>query len=76
MKCPLYAKTYEEFVEYRNKLRKLNYDQTRCKRARWTKEQDTLVLKHSMSDRELSVLIGHGVSAIQVRRSKLKRGLV
>lgn len=76
MRCPLYSKTYEEYVEYRNKLRKLNYDQTRCERKSWSPEHDALVLQHSMPDRDLSAIIGHGVSAIQIRRSRLKRGLV
>ena len=76
MKCPLYVKTYKEFVKYRNERRKLNYDQTRCERKSWSPEHDALVLQHSMSDRDLSELIGHGVSAIQIRRSRLKRGLV
>lgn len=76
MRCPLYAKTYEEYVEYRNKLRKFNYDQTRCERKEWSHEHDALVLQHSMSDRDLSAIIGHGVSAIQQRRCRLKRGLV
>ena len=76
MKCPLYSKTYEEYVEYRNKLRKFNYDQTRCERKEWSHEHDALVLQHSMSDRDLSAIIGHGVSAIQQRRCRLKRGLV
>lgn len=76
MRCPLYSKTYEEFVEYRNKLRKFNYDQTRCERKEWSHEHDALVLQHSMSDRDLSAIIGHGVSAIQQRRCRLKRGLV
>ena len=76
MKCPLYVKTYKEFVEYRNVQRKLNYDQTRCERKSWSPEHDALVLQHSMPDRDLSELIGHGVSAIQIRRSRLKRGLV
>ena len=32
MRCPLYVKTYAQFVQYRNEQRKLNYDQTRCER--------------------------------------------
>ena len=39
----------------------------------WTAEQDALVLEHSISDSELSALIGHSVNAIQVRRSRLKK---
>lgn len=40
----------------------------------WTVEEERLVLEHSMSDHELSRLIGRSVKAIQIKRSKLRKG--
>lgn len=39
----------------------------------WLPEHDKAVLEHSITDTELSKLIGHSVEAIQVRRCKLKK---
>lgn len=41
----------------------------------WTSEQDKKVLKHDISDSELSAIIHHSVKAIQIRRSRLKKAL-
>lgn len=41
----------------------------------WTKEDDRRVLEHSIPDRQLGEEIKRSVSAISVRRSKLKRKL-
>jgi len=60
----------------RNRQRKRNYDQTAIYEPReWTASEDSLVLEHSMSDRELSKLIKRGTRAIQVRRCRLKKEL-
>ena len=58
------------------KANKRYYDRHRKEPQRWTPEKDDLILAQQRSDRELSELIGHGVRAIQVRRSKLKRGIM
>ena len=58
------------------KANKRYYDRHRKEPQRWTPEKDDLILAQQRSDRELSELIGHGVRAIQVRRSKLKRGII
>lgn len=42
-------------------------------RPKWTPEEDKLVLEHSITDTELSNTIHRSVSAIQNRRSKLKK---
>lgn len=42
-------------------------------RSKWTPEEDKLVLEHSITDTELSNTIHRSVSAIQNRRSKLKK---
>ena len=58
------------------KANKRYYDHHRKEPQRWTPEKDDLILAQQRSDRELSELIGHGIRAIQVRRSKLKRGII
>lgn len=42
----------------------------------WTEEEEEMVLRHDIPDSQLSMIIGHSVAAIQIRRSRLKRGLV
>lgn len=44
--------------------------------GRWTSEQLHEVMAHEQSDRELSKRIGHSVSAIQMARYRVRRGLV
>mgnify|MGYP000851478532 FL=1 len=58
------------------KANKRYYDRHRKEPQRWTPEKDDLILAQQRSDKELSELIGHGIRAIQVRRSKLKRGII
>ena len=56
--------------------RKQNYAQTRRNAVRgyrdYTWTEDVMIAAHSMSDRDLSQLIGRSVEAIQIRRSRLK----
>lgn len=76
MKCPLYAKTYNEFVTYRNEQRKKNYAQTQTgEKKSWTAQHDAMVLRHDITDRELSERIGHSVQSIQIRRCRLRSEL-
>lgn len=60
----------------RQKIKDRYYDRHRKEPQRWTPEKDDLILAQQRSDKELSELIGHGIRAIQVRRSKLKRGIM
>lgn len=69
-------KDMEKFRKTRNAQRKRYYDKTSIyPPSRWTAEQDEKVLEHSITDSELSKIIGHSVRAIQHRRSRLKRQL-
>ena len=44
--------------------------------VQWEKWEDKMVLEHSIPDRDLSKKIHRSVSAIQIRRSRLKKGSV
>lgn len=74
---PIRKKSYKDmdrFNKTRNAQRKRYYDKTAIyEPSRWTSEQDKLVLEHTVSDTELSTLIGHSVRAIQIRRWRLKK---
>ena len=60
----------------RNKQRQRNYARSaNYGHNEWTHEEDSMVLEHSISDRELSEIIHHSVQAIQVRRCRLKKEL-
>lgn len=59
-----------------------NYpDRTRCKTTykypnrRWTKEEEQLVLKHEITDFELSKQICRSMASIQNKRERLKRAM-
>lgn len=57
--------------EYRNRQRKNNYAKTqynRHHRERWTEKEIDLVLKHDITDYELSKVLGRSVQAIQCQR--------
>ena len=41
---------------------------------RWTKEEDVLVLNKSVTDKDLSRMIGRSINSIQRRRWQLKKG--
>jgi hypothetical protein len=47
----------------------------RATRRPWTAEEDKLVFPQTMLDRDLAIKIRRGVRAIQLRRSKLRKGL-
>lgn len=49
------------------------YSGTDAKRhMRWTPEECRLIVDHKVSDRELSMITGRSIRAIQVKRSHLK----
>ena len=59
----------------RNSQRLRYYQKTQLypEKRRWTSEEDKAVLEHSITDTELSSILGRSVHAIQVRRNKLKK---
>lgn len=58
--------------KYRNHQRKQNYASSqKGKRKPFTPEEDEKILKHEITDRELSEIIYHSVESIQIRRSRL-----
>ena len=66
----------EKFLKTRNAQRQRYYSQTAIyKPSRWTCEQDTMVLDHTIPDSELSSIIKHSVRAIQLRRCRLKKAI-
>ena len=61
-KMKKYYKDNERFIKTRNRQRKTNYRKTATfYKVEWTAEQERLVLEHSMTDTELSSIIGHYV---------------
>jgi len=74
MKCRKSYKDQEKYRLYHNNYMRKYYDKTAVYRPhRYTDEEDELILKHNMTDTELSDLIGHSVKSIQIRRSRLKK---
>ena len=72
-------KTNESYLANERKWKRSYRKRTgsdRYGKREWSKEDEKLVLAHQMPDRELSKLLHRSVSAIQVRRSKLKSGSV
>ena len=59
--------------EYQTKYR-MSHGANEYKRRAWTKEDDELIIAHSISDPELSKQINRSVGAIQARRCKLRKG--
>ncbi len=61
----------------RNAQRKKYYNKHSVYRqnryARWTKDQDSIVLDHKISDVQISKKIGKSVQAVQLRRCRLKK---
>ena len=75
----LKKQNYKDLSKWRNsknRQRKRYYQKTQNagnSQEIWTKEDEELVLAHSMSDTELSSLIGRSVGAIQKRRHLIKK---
>lgn len=69
-------KDLDKWRKSKNRQRKRYYDKTSNaanKGERWTQQEIDLVLKHEITDMELSRLIGRTVASIQSLRCKLKR---
>ncbi len=67
-------------IEYRNKQRKINYLNGRgeCKKQcqRYTPDEDAIIMKHELTDREIANRLNRSVQGVQLRRSKIKNGVV
>ena len=61
---------------YRNRQRKINYDRDgsdrRNSRKRWSNHEIDMILERELTDREVARIIGRSVSAIQIKRARLK----
>lgn len=72
-----YYKDIKKRNEYRNRIRKNNYERGRKysikKRRYYTTKEYRMVLAHKMSDIELAKHLKRSVQAIQVLRCKLKK---
>lgn len=64
---------------YRNRQRQRNYDISRINtsdsRQPYTDNECAAILEHSITDRELSKIIGHSVASIQHKRHDLKHSV-
>ena len=69
-------KDLNKWRDSKNRQRKRYYKKTQNAvngQEIWTKEDEALVMAHSMSDTELAGLIGRSVGAIQKRRHLIKK---
>ena len=74
MKCKNNYADIEKYRQYHNRSFQRYYSKTAIYKPHgYTEEEDNLILKHDMTDHEISDLIGHSVKAIQIRRCKLKK---
>lgn len=74
-KCIKFYADKETARQYRNRMRKRNYQQTAHAPnggQKWTVKEIKMVLEHKIPDRELSAKIGRSVAAIQNARTKFK----
>lgn len=76
MKCKNGYRDPEKYRQYKNRTFRKYYGKTAIYPShRYTDDEDELILKHEMTDHELSNLIGHSVKSIQIRRHRLKEKL-
>lgn len=68
-----FYKDKDKWLKTSNSQKRRYYSRTQCGRGPWTFRQDMMVLEHSITDTELSAVIGHSVKAIQERRHRLKK---
>lgn len=74
MKCKKNYKDMKKYKAYKRRNDRRYYAKTATyEKVEWTPEQEELVLKHEMTDTQLSNLIGHSVKAIQIKRCRLKK---
>lgn len=64
----------EKYKNYKRRSDRRYYSKTAIYgKVAWTPEHEQLVLKHELTDHQLSDLIGHSVAAIQHKRYRLKK---
>ena len=73
--------SYKDLDKWRKTCRKQNqkyYNKTAFKyeKRTWDTFEDEIILKHELSDTQLSEILHRSVRAIQIRRSRLKNNLV
>lgn len=75
MKCRSDYADDAKFRIYRNASKQRNYAKSvknaRNKRNPYSDEENKMILEHSISDNELSKIIGRSVKAIQLKRCRL-----
>lgn len=75
MKCRYTYADDDKFKRYRNASKKRNYDKSVKnavnKRKSYTREEERMILEHSIPDNELSKIIGRSVKAIHIKRCRL-----
>lgn len=65
----------DNFRKYRANYNREYYGMTRnlYPRKVWDQDEDEMILKHEITDSELSVILSRSVSAIQERRCRLRK---
>lgn len=69
---------YEKYLEINRKIKERYRNRTNSKRwhrRKWSDEEIELILLHDIPDRELSEILKRSVTAIQVKRAKLKNNI-
>lgn len=74
---------YRDMNKWRDTCRRQNrryYRKTQAyseisNRRKWTQEEDSEILRRDISDRELALKLKRSMSAIQIRRSRLKNSV-
>ena len=61
--------------EYKKQYRTINQNGSNVGKY-YTPDEDRKIMEHKVSDRELSIMLGRQISAIQIRRNRLKKGCV
>lgn len=71
-------KDLNKWKRYKCRQKKQNYAKGRvdCNRHKWTEEEDLLLFDCNLTDRQLSKILHHSVQAIQVRRCKIRKGMI
>lgn len=76
MKCKKDYKDKEKYKKYKKNFQKRYRQKTNAgkyPRRSYTVKEDCMILDHSMSDRELADKLQRSVTAIQIRRTRLKK---
>ena len=75
MKCKDNYADMNKYKAYRNRYKKKYYAKSQAnatnRRSEYTSKEIEMILDHSMTDQELSKIIGRSVKAIQIKRCRL-----